>query len=107
MKVHNQCQNYKTLILYRHELLHFYTVVGGSEDACLCFNIYLQQVHFTHIYQKLEALCVVPIPVNKQEILPTKRFYPGWSGISHQNNNETCKQNQGAKHETDLEKKRV
>lgn len=61
--------------------------------------------HTAHINNKYtEYLCIgiVPIPVNKKEIVLAKSFDPGWSVITHQNNNETCKQNQGAERETDL-----
>lgn len=45
---------------------------------------------------------IVHLPVNKKEIVLAKCLIPGWSGITHQNNNEACKQDQGAEHETDL-----
>lgn len=51
---------------------------------------------------KLHLFLIVPVPVNKKEIVLAKSFDSGWSGITHQNNNETCKQNQAAERETDL-----
>lgn len=50
---------------------------------------------------------IIPIPVNKKEIILAKCFEPGWSGITHQKNNEACKQDQGAKRETDLAQKQI
>lgn len=49
--------------------------------------------------------CAVHVPINKQEIILAKCLDPGWSGITHQNNDETCKQDQGAERETDLQRK--
>lgn len=46
--------------------------------------------------------CTVSIPVNKEQIIFTKCFNLGWSGITYQNNNEARKQDQGTERETDL-----
>lgn len=57
-------------------------------------------------YTIFVQLMYIPIPVNKEEIILAKCFDPGWSGITHQNNNEACKQDQGAERETDLVRKK-
>lgn len=45
---------------------------------------------------------MVPLPVNEKEVVLAKRFDPGWSGVTHQNNNEACEHDQGAERKTDL-----